>query len=54
MMLEPLAVKLLDKHYELEDALTLEGNSFSLRVRLILRRLKAHKAAKKLESLYRK
>lgn len=27
MMLEPLAVKLLDKHYELEDALTLEGNS---------------------------
>lgn len=54
MMLEPLAMKLLDKHYELEDALTLEGNSFSLRVWLFLRRLKAHKTAKKIESLYRR
>lgn len=41
MMLEPLAVKLLDKHYELEDALTLEREFFFFESTFNLKKIKS-------------
>lgn len=53
MLLNKQAIKTADEYNELIDALKLEGDSLSLRIRLLIRRFKVSKTVKSLESLYR-
>lgn len=54
MLVCKAAIKAVDEYNELVDALKLEGDSLSLRIRLILRKFKVSRTVKTLESLYRR
>lgn len=54
MLICKAAIKAANEYHELVDALKLEGDSLSLKLRLLFRKFKVLRTVKTLEALYRR
>lgn len=54
MLICKAAIKAVNEYNELIDALKLEGDSLSLKIRLLFRKFKVLRTVKNLEALYRR